>query len=232
MVELTSRVATMSQSIHSASLPVPAPVESATPSPITPGLVSPGASGSSTPPSTTVPSVRSPASPATPAASAPGPVRTARRHPRRLTDRPAVPHVRGQWGVYCWTDAGRRGEGLVPGTEGHNRWLSACAVLRLREEMCGAEAYVRTDRRIAELQREAAAARPVLGFLAPAPGEMEAEEERFNAERRALAADPDPVLWDPRNNIPGYHAEDSSFWSGGTGYALGDPFELEEWSGF
>lgn len=200
MVELTSRVATMSQSIGNASAPVVAPVDSATPSPVIPGLDSGAASGSSTPPSTAVPSPSS--------APAPGPVRTARRH------RP--PHVPGQWAEYRWTDAGRRGEGLVPGTEGHSRWLWACEVLRLREELCGEGMCARIDRDIAELWREAAAAGPVRGLFAPVPGEMEADEERFNAERRALAAgaaaDPGPV-WDPRNNTSGYHAED-----------LGDPF--------
>lgn len=213
MVELRSRVATMSQSIGNASVPVVAP-DSATPSPVIPSLDSGAASGSSTPPSTTVPSPSSTPA-AAPAASAPGRVRTARRH-RRRADRPRPPHVPGQWAEYRWTDAGRRGEGLVPGTEGHSRWLWACEVLRLREELCGEGMCARIDRDIAELWREAAVAGPVRGFFAPVPGEMEADEERFNAERRALAAgaaaDPGPV-WDPRNNTSGYHAED-----------LGDPF--------
>lgn len=216
MVELTSRVATMSQSIGNASVPVVAPVDSATPSPVIPGLDSGPASGSSTPPSTTVPSPSS-APAAAPAASVPGPVRTARRHRhRRRANRPRPPHVPGQWAEYRWTDAGRRGEGLVPGTEGHSRWLWACEVLRLREELCGEGMCARIDRDIAELWREAAAVGPVRGFFAQVPGKMEVDEERFNAEWRALAAgaaaDPGPV-WDPRNNTSGYHAED-----------LGDPF--------
>lgn len=211
MVELTSRVATMSQSIGNASVPVVAPVDSATPSPVIPGLDSGPASGSSTPPSTTVPSPSS-APAAAPAASVPGPVRTARRHRhRRRAYRPRPPHVPGQWAEYRWTDAGRRGEGLVPGTEGHSRWLWACEVLRLREELCGEGMCARIDRDIAELWREAAAVGPVRGFFAQVPGEMEVDEERFNAEWRALAAgaaaDPGPV-WDPRNNTSGYHAED------------------------
>lgn len=233
----------MSQSIGNASLPignasllVVDAVDSATPSPTVPGLVSSGPSGSSTPLSKTVPTVpfnspaspaapAAPASPAAPAASAPGPVRTARRRSR--TDPSAVPHVPGQWGVYGWTEAGRRGEGLVPGTSALSQWRSARAVVQMREAMRGPEPL--THARIAELQREAAVALPMLGFLGTAAEEMEADEERFNAEQRTLAAGraAEPV-WDPRNNIPGYHAEDSSFWSGGTGYTLGDPFEAEE----
>jgi hypothetical protein len=169
----------------SPSPPIPADAAAAA------ALSSAAASPSRTPPST----VPSPP-PAAPAACPPGPVRTSRRRRRRRR------HSDPPYYVYGWTEAGRRGIGLVPGTAAHEYWLAACRMEGQRRGFN--ERGMVTD-----------------SFFSPAPGEMEGEEKRFNAGRASFVGggDEEVVVWDRRRNIPGFVDLASPWWQGEGGGA-------------
>ncbi|KAK0749206.1 hypothetical protein B0T18DRAFT_388838 [Schizothecium vesticola] len=155
-----------------------AAVGSATPSPPIPAaaaLVSPAASPSRTPPSTVPSPPRAPpaapaaCSPAPPAACPSGPVRASRRRRCRQRDPPYY--------VYRWTEAGRLGIGLVPGTAAYEYWLMACRIDELRRAL--------------NVRRMAAAADVC---FAAAPGEREEREERFDAGRASFGGGDEEVV--------------------------------------